>query len=114
MPIKEKSFRIGCGRYLQGANILNDVADEISRLGKAPFVVGGSTALELTRKAIEGSINKSLANIAFTSTRARVMMRRRRALRLLHKSAALTLSLAWAAELLWILQSLWLIMPNCR
>ena len=59
MPIKEKSFRIGCGRYLQGANILNDVADEISRLGKAPLVVGGSTSLKLTLKAIEDSINKN-------------------------------------------------------
>jgi hypothetical protein len=32
MPIKEESFRIGCGRYLQGAGFIKKAGDEIIRL----------------------------------------------------------------------------------
>lgn len=62
MAIREKSFRIGCGRYVQEAGALAMTADEVLRLGKSPIVVGGKTALSLTREAIEksfeGKINK--------------------------------------------------------
>ncbi len=55
--IKENSFRIGCGRYLQGSGILEAIADEVLRLGcKQPFVMGGKTALSLTRAQIESSL----------------------------------------------------------
>ena len=54
MAIREKSFRIGCGRYVQEAGALAMTADEVLRLGKSPVVVGGKTALSLTRDAIEG------------------------------------------------------------
>ena len=55
--IKETSFRIGSGRYLQGSGILSDIADEVLRLGcKKPFVMGGKTALSLTREQIESSL----------------------------------------------------------
>lgn len=56
MPIKEKSFRIGCGRYLQEAGILQSVGNEVLRLGKSPLIVGGKTALALTREKIETSV----------------------------------------------------------
>ena len=57
MPIKEQSFRIGCGRYLQGAGILKKCGDEVMRLGHAPLIVGGKTALSLTREQISGSVS---------------------------------------------------------
>ena len=56
MPIKEKSFRIGCGRYLQEAGILQSLGEEVLRLGRAPLVVGGKTALNITRERIENSV----------------------------------------------------------
>ena len=59
MPIREESFRIGCGRYLQRAGLLKECGGEIASLGKAPLIVGGKTALELTRETIEKSVRKS-------------------------------------------------------
>ena len=56
MPIKEKSFRIGCGRYLQEKAIIDTIGEEILRKGKAPLIVGGKTALSLTRSQIEKSV----------------------------------------------------------
>ena len=52
MPIREESFRIGCGRYLQGKGYIKRTADEVLRLGTKPIIVGGKTALELTRGKI--------------------------------------------------------------
>ena len=57
MPVKEKSFRIGCGRYLQESGLLADCGKEIARLGSAPLIVGGPTALSVTREKIEKSLN---------------------------------------------------------
>lgn len=57
MPIKEQSFRIGCGRYTQGQGILAACGSEIQRLGSAPLIIGGATALSLTRKTIEESLS---------------------------------------------------------
>ncbi len=62
MPIKEKSFRIGCGRYLQEINAIDLLGEEVLRFGKSPLVVGGKTALSITRKAIERSLSKSCDN----------------------------------------------------
>ena len=57
MPINEKSFRIGCGRYLQEKGILSSCGEEILVKGKAPLIVGGKTALSLTRNQIEKSVS---------------------------------------------------------
>ncbi len=59
MPIKEESFRIGCGRYLQEPNVLSKCAAEVLRLGHAPLIVGGPTALSLTREKIEESVKSA-------------------------------------------------------
>ena len=56
MPIKEQSFRIGCGRYLQSPGILQSLGKEVLRFGKSPLIVGGKTALKLTRPIIEESV----------------------------------------------------------
>ncbi len=61
MPIREKSFRIGAGRYLQEKGALSLLGEEVLRLGKKPLIIGGKTALSLTRKEIV----KSLDNIVF-------------------------------------------------
>ena len=55
MAIKEKSFRIGSGRYVQEPGAIKETAEEVLRLGKSPIVVGGKTALSITREAIEKS-----------------------------------------------------------
>ena len=45
MPIRETSFRIGCGRYMQEPNALLKCGEELRRLGRAPLIVGGPRAL---------------------------------------------------------------------
>ena len=45
MPIREESFRIGCGRYIQGRGYIVKTGDEILRLGTSPLMIGG----ELTK-----------------------------------------------------------------
>ena len=47
MPIKEESFRIGCGRYLQGPEYTKRIGDEVLRLGSSPLIIGGKTACPL-------------------------------------------------------------------
>ena len=49
MPIKEESFRIGCGRYIEGAGYIEKIGEEVKRVGSSPLIVGGETALSLTR-----------------------------------------------------------------
>lgn len=56
MPIKEESFRIGCGRYIQKSGALSLLGEEVGRLGSSPLVVGGATALKITREKIEKSL----------------------------------------------------------
>ncbi len=56
MPIYEESFRIGCGRYLQGQNYINKAGDEILRYGTSPLIIGGKTALSVAGEKLENSI----------------------------------------------------------
>lgn len=56
MPIKEESFRIGSGRYIQSAGCINQTGDEILKVGTSPLIIGGKTALELTKAKIEKSV----------------------------------------------------------
>ena len=56
MPIKEESFRIGSGRYIQGRGYLAKTGDELLRLGTSPLIIGGKTALEITQAKIADSI----------------------------------------------------------
>lgn len=56
MPIKEESFRIGCGRYIQKSGAISLLGEETGRLGLSPLVVGGTTALKITREKIEKSL----------------------------------------------------------
>ena len=56
MPIRESSFRIGCGRYIEEAGALAQIGAEIRRLGHAPLIVGGRTALSLTHDTFTASV----------------------------------------------------------
>ncbi len=68
MPIKEESFRIGCGRYIQGKGYIEKIGDELKRLGSSAIIVGGKTALSLTREKIEKNINCRHEFITHTGT----------------------------------------------
>ena len=56
MPIKEESFRIGCGRYLQGKGYIAKCGEEVLRLGSSPIVIGDTTTLSLTKESLICSI----------------------------------------------------------
>ena len=58
MPIREESFRIGCGRYIQKRGSIETLGDEVLRLGASPLIVGGKTALEVTRAKIENAVKE--------------------------------------------------------
>ncbi len=57
MPIKESSFRIGCGRYIQGECVLAQCGAEVLRLGHAPLIIGGKRALSLVQTQLEASVS---------------------------------------------------------
>ena len=57
MPIREESFRIGCGRYIQGRGYISRAGEEVRRVGSAPLVIGDDTTLALTRRALEQSLS---------------------------------------------------------
>jgi len=58
MPIREESFRIGCGRYLQKPDLLLNCKEEILRLGTKPMILGGETALKVALPQMEKSIKE--------------------------------------------------------
>lgn len=54
----DPAYKFGCGRYLQGKNILEQCGQEILRLHCCkPVIVGGHTALSLTVPRITASLN---------------------------------------------------------
>ena len=59
MPIKEESFRIGAGRYLQGVGYLERLGDEVGRFGSSALIVGGETALRVAGEGAESSLARS-------------------------------------------------------
>ena len=59
MPIREKSFRIGCGRYVQEEGAILTCGEEIRRLGHAPLILGGKTALSLSQDHFEASVKNT-------------------------------------------------------
>ena len=58
MPIKESSFRIGCGRYVQEETLLSRAGGEIARLGRCPLIVGDDTALNIVRGTLIPSVEQ--------------------------------------------------------
>ncbi len=62
MPIREPSFRIGCGRYLQGADMLKSCGKEIARCGNSPLIVGDKTSLSLTSDTLGNALSDTCEN----------------------------------------------------
>jgi len=65
MPIREESFRIGCGRYIQGQNYISRCGDEVKRLATSPMIIGDDTTLEITRDKLKASISPVCNNYEF-------------------------------------------------
>ena len=65
MPVRETSFRIGCGRYQQEKNILEKIGEEVLRFGKAPVIIGDDTTLGIARAVIEKSISAACEKYEF-------------------------------------------------
>ncbi len=65
MPIKEETFRMGSGRYIQSAGAINKVGDEVLRNGTSPLIVGGKNALLLTKEKIEKSVSEKCNKYEF-------------------------------------------------
>ncbi len=65
MPIKEESFRIGSGRYIQGPGYTERIGEEVLNLGTSPLIIGGKTALELTKEKIRKSIRENCNKYEF-------------------------------------------------
>ena len=59
MPIREESFRIGCGRYLQGEGMIARLGEEALRLGGAPLIISGKTAFQVAGDAALESVKAS-------------------------------------------------------
>jgi len=65
MPIREESFRIGCGRYLQRPGLLQECGPEIARLGSRPLIIGGKRALAIARPLMEPSVTAACEGYEF-------------------------------------------------
>lgn len=65
MPIHEESFRIGCGRYIQGKGYIDKLGGEILRLGSRPLIIGDDITLSITREKIADSLNRSAIDPKF-------------------------------------------------
>lgn len=50
-------------RYVQGRGALDEIGAHISKIGKQALILGGKTALTITKKRIEKSLNESNTNI---------------------------------------------------
>lgn len=58
LKIAETAFRFGCGRYIQESGACGKLAEEVLRLGcRAPFIIGGKTALSLTLGKLIASLD---------------------------------------------------------
>lgn len=56
--IVETAFRFGSGRYIQESGACSMLAEELQRLGcRAPFIMGGKTALSLTLARLIASLD---------------------------------------------------------
>ncbi|HEY5672457.1 MAG TPA: glycerol dehydrogenase [Malonomonas sp.] len=51
------------GRYIQGAGAINEIGDQVARIGNSAFAIGGKTALSVCGESIEASLREK--GIAF-------------------------------------------------
>jgi len=65
VAIREESFRIGSGRYIQGLNYADKCGREVLRLGNAPLIIGGATALSVAGEKIKRSVGSVCGRYEF-------------------------------------------------
>ena len=65
MAIHEESFRIGCGRYIQGKGYISKLSSEVTRVGTRPLIVGDDTTLSITREKITESLHTAGIDFQF-------------------------------------------------
>jgi len=51
--IIDHAYKFGCGRYVCGFDVLENVGQEVSQVAKKVFVIGGPTALSLTQDRLQ-------------------------------------------------------------
>lgn len=56
MEFVDKAYKLGAGRYIQGAHALDDAGDEVARVGGIAYVVGGPTALAVAGERLRRSL----------------------------------------------------------
>lgn len=59
VALSESEYKFGAGRYWHTAGAISLLGDEVKRLGKRAYVVGGETALSLTAGQIEDSLHRA-------------------------------------------------------
>ena len=50
--IVDNAYKFGCGRYVCGFGVLEQVGQEVKRVAKKVFLVGGKTAISLTKERL--------------------------------------------------------------
>lgn len=58
MPIREESFRIGCGRYIQGKNYIAKCGEEVLRFGTSPLILCDDITKQFTQGALEDGVRQ--------------------------------------------------------
>lgn len=57
--IVDIAYKFGCGRYICGFDVLEMVGGEVSRAAKKVFIVGGKTAISLTKERLISGFEKA-------------------------------------------------------
>lgn len=57
--IVDVAYKFGGGRYFQGENVLELVGEELKRFGTKAYIIGGPTALSLTRPRLLKSLEEA-------------------------------------------------------
>ena len=63
--VVDQAYKIGAGRYLQYKNVLYEAGFEIKRFGKKALVIGGPTALSITKQQLCQSFEKAYLQYSF-------------------------------------------------
>ena len=57
--IVDVAYKFGCGRYICGFDVLETVGGEVARVAKKVFLVGGKTAISLTKGRLISGFEKA-------------------------------------------------------
>ena len=63
--IVDIAYKFGCGRYICGFDVLESIGSEVTRTAKRVFIIGGKTALSITRQKLMRGLDSSNVEYAF-------------------------------------------------